>query len=409
MTKDAAGTAEAIARDSRARLLALLAARTGDVAGAEDALSDAFAAALADWPVNGAPANPSAWLLAVARRKRIDAARRARTTASAADHLRLLADEQAAQDNTPLPDHRLALMFVCAHPAIEPATRAPLMLQTVLGLDAGAIASAFLTAPATMGQRLVRAKARIRQAAIPFRVPEPAELPDRLDAVLNAIYAAFATGWTDPAGADHRRGDLAQEAIYLGHLIVSLLPSQPEALGLLALMFYSEARRTARRDASGEYVPLDAQTVAAWDHAMIAHAEALLRRAGAVGQPGRYQLEAAIQSAHVARRRSGTANWPAIVQLYDGLAALTGSPVVAVNRAVALAQSEGPAAGLAALDALAGDPRLTEYQPYWAARAALLSRSGALADARLAYQRAIGLEADPAVRRFLLQQRAALG
>ena len=409
MTAAAAGTAETIARGNYARLLAVLAARSGDVAGAEDALSEAFAAALADWPAYGVPDNPRAWLLAVARRKRIDAARRTQTTHRAAGHLRLLAEEHAADTDADLPDQRLSLMFVCTHPAIEPGIRAPLMLQTVLGLDAASIASAFLTAPAAMGQRLVRAKTRIRQTAIPFRVPDRADLPGRLEAVLDAIYAAFGTGWTDPAGADIRRGDLAREAIWLCQLLVSLLPDEPEALGLLALMLHTEARRRARRDAAGEYVPLDLQDAADWDLPLIAQAEALLRRAGAMGQVGRFQLEAAVQSAHVARRRSGVANWPAIVTLYDGLAALTGSPVVAINRAVALAACEGAQAGLAALDALAGDPLLSAYQPYWAARASLLSRTGAAADARLAYQRAIGLEADPAVRRFLQRRLAALG
>jgi RNA polymerase sigma-70 factor (ECF subfamily) len=406
---DAASMAEVIARDSYARLLALLAARTGDVAAAEDALSDAFAAALADWPDRGIPDNPRAWLLAVARRKRIDAARRTQTVRAAADHLRLMADEQSSGEENAPPDHRLALMFVCAHPAIDEAVRAPLMLQTVLGLDAATIASAFLTAPATMGQRLVRAKLRIRESAIPFRVPDGTEMTDRLQAVLDAIYAAFATGWTDPATADIRPGDLSREAIWLCQVLISLLPDEPEALGLLALMLYSEARRRARRSDAGDYVPLEMQPVADWDLAMIDEAEALLRRAGTIARIGRYQLEAAVQSAHVARRRFNVPNWPAIFHLYDGLAALTGSPVVAINRAVALAECNGPAAGLAALETLAEDKRLAEYQPYWAARASLFARTGERSEAQLAYQRAIGLEPDPAVRRFLQQRLAVLG
>jgi RNA polymerase sigma-70 factor (ECF subfamily) len=406
---DAASTAEAIARENYAWLLAVLAARTGDVAAAEDALSEAFAAALADWPERGIPDNPRAWLLAVARRKRIDAARRTRTAREATDHLSLLADEQASAENGAVADHRLALMFVCAHPAIDEAVRAPLMLQTVLGLDAATIASAFLTAPAAMGQRLVRAKQRIRDTAIPFQVPDGPEMADRLQAVLDAIYAAFATGWTDPASADIRPGDLSREAIWLCQVLISLLPDEPEALGLLALMLYSEARRGARRSEAGDYVPLDAQRVADWDLAMIDAAEALLRKAGAFARIGRYQLEAAVQSAHVARRRFDVPNWPAIFHLYDGLAALTGSPVVAINRAVALAACNGPDAGLAALEALAEDKRLATYQPYWAARASLLARAGERSGAQLAYQRAIGLEPDPAVRRFLQQMLAALG
>jgi RNA polymerase sigma-70 factor (ECF subfamily) len=303
----------------------------------------------------------------------------------------------------------LALMFVCAHRAIDPAVRAPLMLQTVLGLDAATIASAFLTAPATMGQRLVRAKARIKLTAIPFRLPELADLPERLEAVLDAIYATFSAGWTDPGGTEPSPRDLAQEAIFLCRVAVSLLPGEPEALGLLALMLYAEARRAARRTAGGDYVPLEQQSVQDWNAAMIAEAEALLSHASAIGRVGRFQLEAAVQSAHVIRRRTGRSDWPAIVRLYDGLAALTGSPVVAINRAVALAETSGAAIALLALDALADDPRLAAYQPYWAARAVLLAKTAKTAEAKAAYQRAIGLEPDPAVRRFLSARLTALG
>jgi RNA polymerase sigma-70 factor, ECF subfamily len=406
---DSAGSAEAVARASYGKLLAFVAARTGDVAGAEDALSEAFAAALTEWPAQGVPHNPQAWILTVARRKLIDAARRARISRDASTHLRLLAEEVAAEADADVPDDRLALMFVCAHRAIDPAVRAPLMLQTVLGLDAATIASAFLTAPAAMGQRLVRAKARIKLTAIPFRLPELADLPERLEAVLDAIYAAFSAGWTDPGGTELSPRDLAQEAIFLCRLVVSLLPDEPEALGLLALMLYAEARRTARRTAGGEYVPLEEQSVDAWDAALIAQAEASLLRASAVGRVGRFQLEAAVQSAHVVRRRTGRSDWPAIVRLYDTLAALTGSPVVAINRAVALAETSDAAMGLRELDALADDPRLAAYQPYWAARAGLLARTASTAEAKAAYQRAIGLEADPAVRRFLSARLTALG
>ncbi len=400
--------AEAVARASYGRLLAMIAARTGDVAGAEDALSEAFAAALAGWPESGVPDNPQAWLLSVARRKLIDTARRNRIGHDSGPHLQLLADEIADTPASDIPDERLALLFVCAHRAIDEAIRAPLMLQTVLGLDAATIASAFLTAPATMGQRLARAKARIRLAGIAFRLPERAELPGRLQPVLDAIYTAFSSGWTDPAGTEFRRRGLAQEAVWLCRLVVSLLPDDPEALGLLALMLYAEARRHARRTASGDYVPLDQQDVAAWDAGLIDQAEVLLRRASTLGAVGRFQLEAAVQSAHVVRRRTGRSDWAAILRLYDALEALTGSPVVAINRAVALAETGGAEAGLAQLDALADEPRVTAYQPYWAARAGLLARIGAVSEAANAYQRAIGMEADPAVRRFLLQRRLAL-
>jgi RNA polymerase sigma-70 factor (ECF subfamily) len=404
---DVAGTAQAVARESYGKLVALLVARTRDVAGAEDALSEAFAAALADWPRSGVPRVPEAWLLTVARRKLIDASRRARGSDEAVAELAVLADEydQADDDKAAIPDERLRLMFACTHPAIDENVRAPLMLQTVLGFDAATIGSAFLVAPSTMGQRLVRAKSRIRQAGIPFRVPEHDELPGRLQAVLEAIYATYAEGWSDPAGTQARSRGLADEAIWLGRLLASLLPREPEALGLVALMLHAEARRAARRNAQGDFVPLDAQDPACWDAALIAEAEALLLRASRLGATGRFQLEAAVQSAHAARRLTGRTDWAAIVQLYGALFALTGSVVVEINRAVALAEHltgpRGAAEGLAALDALQGDARIAGYQPYWAARAALLSRLERSSEAAEAYRRAMGLESDPAVRRFL--------
>jgi RNA polymerase sigma-70 factor (ECF subfamily) len=403
-------TAEAVARRSYGKLIAFLATRTRDVAAAEDALSDAFAAALVDWPTSGIPTSPEAWLMTVARRKLIDASRRRRSGEGAADHLRLMADEleTAAESDMEIPDQRLALMFACTHPAVERGIRAPLMLQTILGFDAATIASAFLVAPATMGQRLARAKSKLRQAGIPFRVPERVDLRERLDSVLEAIYAAFAEGWSDPAGTDARRRNLAEEGIWLGRLVVSLLPDEPEAIGLLALMLHAEARRAARRNAEGGYVPLAEQDPAAWDTKLIEEAEALLLRASAMGRIGRYQLEAAVQSAHVVRRRTGSSDWAAIERLYDALSTITNSPVVAINRAVAVAEARGAAAGIAVLDAIADDARLAEYQPYWAARAGLLARAGEVEAADQAYQRAIGLESDPAVRDFLQQRRIAL-
>ena len=377
----------AAARRSYGKLVAFLSARTRDVAAAEDALAAAFEAAVRDWPINGVPANPEAWLLTTARRQAIDAARRQRTQADA------------------LPD--LLLLFACAHPAIERSVRAPLMLQTVLGFDAASIGSAFLVAPSTMGQRLVRAKAKIKQAGIPFRLPEHDDLAERLDSVLEAIYACFSEGWSDPSGTEARRRNLAEEGIWLGHLVVTLMPDAAEALGLLSLMLHAQARANARRDANGAYVPLSQQDPTLWDAALIHQAEALLLRASRFNSIGRYQLEAAIQSAHSIRRSQDKADWPAIVQLYDALLALTGSPVVAVNRAVAFAEVHGALAGLVALDALNNDVRLAEYQPFWAARAELLARQGLNMQAREAYARAIGLEADPAVRCFLLERSAA--
>jgi predicted RNA polymerase sigma factor len=408
-TEQARNTAEAVARRSYGKLVAFLAARTRDMAAAEDALSAAFASALTDWPVHGCPVNPEAWLLTVARRKTIDFARGRRRGEIAAERLQMVSEGLDTAANTAeIPDQRLGLMFACAHPAIETSVRAPLMLEVVLGLDAKTIASAFLASPAAMGKRLVRAKDKIRQAGIPFRIPEREELRVRLDTVLDAIYAAFTEGWADPGGTDVARRDLTEEAMYLAWLVTELLPEEPEALGLFALMLHAEARRCARRQAYGEYVPLVEQNPSLWDSRMIAKAEELLREAGARGCIGRYQLEAALQSAHVHRCRTGHDNWRQIVQLYDALFALAGSPVVAINRALAIAETDGPGAAIEAMPDAAADGRLAEYQPYWAARAELLARTSARDEARHAYDIAIGLERDPAVRRFLQRRQSAL-
>jgi predicted RNA polymerase sigma factor len=402
-------TADAVARRSYGKLVAFLAARTRDVATAEDALSEAFASALEDWPLNGCPSNPEAWLLTVARRKMIDAVRRCSNAEAATGELQLLAEGlDAAAAVAEIPDRRLALMFACAHPAIEAGIRAPLMLQVVLGLDAKTIASAFLVSPATMGKRLVRAKHKIRQTGIPFSIPEREELSGRLDTVLDAIYAAFTEGWTDPGGTDVVRRDLTEEALFLARLVIELLPEEPEALGLLALLLHAEARRRARRRMDGEFVPLGEQDPELWDSQMILEAETLLRRASALGSVGRYQLEGALQSAHVYRCCTGHANWAEVVQLYDALFALDGSPVVAINRALAIAETHGASIALDAMQDVAADVRITEYQPYWAARAELLAKTGAHREARSSYEIAIGLERDPSVRRFLQRRQSAL-
>jgi RNA polymerase sigma-70 factor, ECF subfamily len=393
-------TAEAVALRSRGKLIAYLAARFGDVAAAEDALSEAFASALSVWPGQGCPDNPEAWLLTAARRKLIDQIRRNRETASD-NEPEQLADAMIADADDEFPDRRLALLFACAHPAISPGIRAPLMLQMVLGLEAAQIASAFLTSPAAMAQRLVRAKAKIRDAGIPFRIPERNELPERLESVLDSIYAAFAEGWADAAGTDPARRELAGEGIFLGRLLTQLLPDEPEAWGLLALMLYTEARRPARRSAEGEFVPLRRQDTALWEWGMIQEAESALRDASRAGRIGRYQLEAAIQSAHVEGARTGSVSWDAILGLYDALVRLTGSPVASINRALAVAELQGPDAGLAAMEVAGADGRVDLYQPYWAARANLLGRTGSHQAARHAYQLAIGLETDPAVREYL--------
>jgi RNA polymerase sigma-70 factor (ECF subfamily) len=407
-------TADAVARRSYGKLVAFLAARTRDVASAEDALAEAFASALIDWPVNGCPRNPEGWLLTVARRKLIDSVRRRQTGEAAGTQLQILAEGLAdaaaqAERDMQIPDKRLALLFACAHPAIDAGIRAPLMLQVVLGLDGETIASAFLVSPAAMRKRLSRAKEKIQQAGIPFSIPEREELPHRLDTVLDAIYASFAEGWTDASGTDAIRRDLTNEALFLARLVVELLPQEAEALGLLALMLHAEARRPARRNAAGDYVPLAEQDPQLWNSQMIDEAERVLYRASELGSIGRYQLEAALQSAHAHRRRSGQNNWAVVVQIYDALSAITDSPVVAINRALAIAELHGPRAAADAIKDIAADDRLSEYQPYWAARAELLSKTGAHDEARQAYEIAIGLERDPAVRAFLQKRRAALG
>lgn len=398
---------ENVVRGSRARLVAFLASRSGDLAGAEDALSEAFASALSVWPEQGCPVNPEAWLLTVARRKLIDRFRTDHEVASS-DEMEEPAGTWIAVGAEPIPDRRLALLFACANPAIDSAVRAPLMLQAVLGLEAAQIASAFLVSPAAMAQRLVRAKTKIREARIPFEIPDRSELPDRLDGVLDSIYACYAEGWTEATGADMERRELATEAIFLGKMIVELVPDEPESWGLLALMLFAESRRSARRSPEGDFIPFAQQNRALWDKDMIDEAETALRRASEAKRIGRFQLEAAIQSAHVEGASSGIVPWSAIFDLYDALVQLTGSPVAAMNRALALGELHGTEAGLKALESVNEDPRIRSYQPYWAARAHLLSLAGAHSEARHAYEVAAGLAPDPAIRKYLQQLRDAL-
>lgn len=401
----AAAAAERVARESYGRLLALLAARTRDVAAAEDALADAFAAALTAWPRGGAPDNPEAWLFAAAKRKLIDAARRRRTAAAGEQQVALGIEElEAEMTARDIPDRRLGLMFACTHPAIEESVRTPLMLQAVLGFSAERIAAAFLVEPAAMSQRLVRAKKKIRDAGIGFDIPEADER--RAAAVLDAIYAAYTAGWSDPLGADPERRGLAEEAVWLARVLAAQMPGEPEPLGLLSLLLHLEARRPARRDREGRFVPLDEQDVGLWRRDLLAEAEARLRAASLAKRPGRYQLEAAIQSAHATRAWRGEADWEAIVLLYQALSELTGSPVARLNAAAALARRDGAEAGMAAADAaLAGFPALEAYQPYWALRADLCARLGRAEAARAAYDEAIARETDRAVIAFLEARR----
>lgn len=407
---NAAAAAERVARESYGRLLALLSARTRDVAAAEDALADAFAAALSAWPRGGLPDNPEAWLFAAAKRKLIDAARR-RQTASESEHQILLGiEELEAETAAPgAPDRRLGLMFACAHPAIEESVRTPLMLQVVLGFSAERIAAAFLIEAPAMSQRLVRAKKKIRDTGVGFEVPEPGEWRARLNAVLDAIYAAYASGWSDPLGADPERRGLAEEAVWLARVLAAQVRNEPESLGLLSLMLHLEARRSARRDRDGRFVPLDEQDVSLWKRELMAEAEATLRVASLARRPGRYQLEAAIQSAHATRAWRGAADWDAIILLYDALSELTGSPVARLNAAAAIARRDGPERGLTAAEqAAALHPELNGYQPYWALRADLCARLGRKDAARVAYDEAIARERDRGVIAFLAQRRDAL-
>lgn len=410
MRSETERAAEDAARGSYSRLVAYLAARTRDVAAAEDALGDAFRAALETWPRDGVPGSPEAWLLTAARNRLVDMGRRMTVRDKSAATLTLVAEEAAerARSRSGFPDERLKLLFICAHPAIDAGARTPLMLQTVLGLDAARIASAFLVSPTAMGQRLVRAKAKIRDARIAFQVPDPADLPERLEAVLAAVYSAYGTGWEDVAGADPRRRGLAEEAVWLARLIVHLMPDEPEVRGLLALMLYCEARRPARREADGRYVPLSDQDVRLWSQPMIGEAERLLTRTAAMGRAGRYQIEAAIQSAHAMRMTTGRQNWDSVALLYEHLAEVAPTAGALIGRAAALAEERGPGAGLAALDAI--DPALVrDHQPYWAVRADLLTRLGHRDDADAAYVRAIGLSEDDAVRSFLQARRSGAG
>jgi len=403
--EDTQHTIERVARESYGRLVAYLSSHTHDVASAEDALSDALVAALRVWPRDGVPQKPEAWLLTVARRSLIDRVRHQRVALASEPTLVLLRqDPQEATLGAEFPDERLKLLFVCAHPAIDPALHTPLMLQTVLGLDAARIAQAFLVSPATMGQRLVRAKTKIRQGGIQFEVPQERDLPQRLDAVLEAIYAAFGIGWDDMAGIDQHGRDLAEEAIWLARVLLQLMPGDAEVRGLLALMLHCEARRPARRDPDGRYVLLSEQDPRLWSLSLIEEAERLLSDAARQARPGRFQLEAAIQSVHAERARSGRTEWGAIVRFYEQLIRMSPTLGTRTGYAAAVAESNGPEAGMAQLIAI--DPAaVAGYQPYWAVRAHLFQQLGKQREAAEAFDRAIGLAEDPAVRQFLLARR----
>lgn len=394
----AAAQAEQVARTAYGKLLAMLASRSGDIAAAEDALSEAFLAALRTWPERGVPDRPEAWLLTVAKNRRIDQARKTAKLVIT-DEVPDMADPAAETLDTPL-DERLKLMFVCAHPAIDAQVRTPLMLQTVLGLEADVIARAFLLSPTAMAQRLVRAKKKIKAAAIPFAVPDADAYPDRMEAVHEAIYGAFAVDWLEGSG------DLSQEAFFLASLVVELAPDDAESLGLAALIAFIEARRPARVQ-DGVLVPVPEQDVALWDTRLIDHAAGLLRRASAIGRMGRFQLEAAIQSVHAARSVTGKTDWRALSQLYAGLVQLHPTIGAAVSRAAAVAEDAGPAEALALLKYI-DFPELERFQPAHALRAHCFFKMGRIADAAEAYAKAQSLCTDLPTRRWLDNKSAAL-
>ena len=392
---DAAATAEAAARRSYGRLLAWLAWQWRDVAAAEDALAEAFATALERWPRDGVPSAPDAWLLTAARRQLLVAARRQRLADDPALTVLWPGEDEAAPEAPALPDTRLRLMFVCAHPAIDAGVHSALMLQTVLGLDAARIASAFLVKPEAMTKRLVRAKSKIRATGLRFDEPEPPEWPARLASVLEAIYGAYTLHWgqVDDAAA----GELAAEATFLAELVATHLPDEPEALGLVALLWLCEARRPAR---SQLFQPLHEQDARRWDGALIARANQALLRAAGHRAPGPYQLEAAIQAAHVHGRIDGQVPWDGIVRLYERLLALAPTVGAHIAHAVAVAHARDACAGLRLLEAIEAD-RVASHQPWWAARAHLLAMQGSHAAAAAAYGRALALTVDPRLRDWI--------
>ena len=403
--EDTQRTIERVARESYGRLVAYLSVHTHDLASAEDALSEALVSGLNHWLQNGVPQNPEAWLMTAARHSLIDVIRHQRVVQASEPTVKLLKEESVETiSEAEFPDERLKLLFVCAHPAIDPAMHTPLMLQTVLGLDAARIARAFLLAPKTMGQRLFRAKTKIRSGGIPFEIPHERDLPERLDAVLEAIYAAFGIGWDDTAGADQHGRDLAEEALWLARVLLQLMPTEAEVQGLLALMLHCEARRPARRAPDGRYVPLSEQDPKQWSVAALEEAERHLAEAFKRGRSGRFQLEAAIQSVHAERARTGQTDWAAIALFYEQLIRITPALGTRVGYAAAVAEVKGSAAGLAVLESI-DQEAVSDYQPYWAVRAHLLRRLGKAREARDAYDRAVGLAEDSSVREFLLQKR----
>jgi RNA polymerase sigma-70 factor (ECF subfamily) len=408
MGADPARIAETTARESYGRLVSYLAWQWRDLAAAQDAMGDALLKALEVWPLDGVPASPDAWLLAVAKRQLLQLARHDRVRYDPAVTALL---EQDAMSAAPpdVPDARLKLLFVCAHPAIEEKVRIPLMLQSVLGLQAAEIAPALLVSPTALAQRLVRAKQKIRDTGLRFEEPEAKELPERLHHVLESIYGAFGLSVDAVDGAEARVTDLREEAIYLCSIVCKLMPDAPEAWGLLALMTFVQARRAAQTDAQGNFVPLGQQDVRLWDRAAIVQADQWLWTAAQKREPGPYQMEAAVQSAHSHRLFTGTTPWAGIANLYQQINTHFPTQGALVAGAVALAEAGDVAAGLRQLDAM--DPTMVQtFQPWWVAKAYLLSLQGEqhVVQAAAAYQTAIGLSSQQKLREHLERLRLAL-